>query len=78
MVVPVYNSGSYSYDPVPSIESDLNAFNTVDPRQRNLEDIEIAVKNIERFILSDNSFPELGDKLKVRQGNASFFFFDVS
>ncbi len=43
-----------------------------DPKQKNAEDIELAVKNIERFIVSDNSFPELADKLKIRQGLLRF------
>lgn len=64
MVVPVYNN-SYICEPVPSIEGDSSVFSSVDQRPKNAEDIEIAVKNVERFIIADNGFPELGDRLKI-------------
>ena len=67
MVVPVCNN-SYVYEPVSAIETDSGIFSPIDQRQKNVEDIEIAVKNIERFVISDNNFLELGDKLKIRQG----------
>lgn len=40
----------------------------VDSRQQNVEEIELAIKNIERCIASDSAFPEIADKLKIRHG----------
>lgn len=69
MVVPIY-SDSVLHEPVLSTELDGSHSNTFDQRQRNMEDVEIAVKNIERCMVLDDSFPELADKLKIRQGTA--------
>lgn len=72
MVVPTY-SDSVLHEPVLSTELDSSHSNTFDQRQRNMEDVEIAIKNIERCMVLDDSFPELADKLKIRQGIALSF-----
>lgn len=61
-------SDTFNHEPVHNAEMDTSLLNTMDQRQKTVEDIEIAVKNIERCLVSDDSFPELADKLKIRQG----------
>lgn len=65
MVVPIFaNSSSY-----PTYNSEIEeSVVSIDQKQKSTEDIELAIKNIERCIVSDNSFLELADKLKIRQG----------
>lgn len=67
MVVPTY-SENYSHRPAYPAEME-SSVNSVDPKQKFTEDMELAVKNIEQFINVDNSFPELADRLKIRHGN---------
>lgn len=68
MVVPTYDYTNSSHHR-PAYTSELdNSVNSVDQRQKITEDMELAVKSIEQFITVDNSFPELADRLKIRQG----------
>lgn len=67
MVIPTYTEYS-TQPPAYSNETETTNMISLEQRQRYTELTELAVKNIERYIVADNSFPELGDRLKIRHG----------
>lgn len=88
MVMPLFGD-SYTQDSVHN-SNVSGGVSMMEQKQKNAEDIELAVKSIERCIHNDNNFPELADKLKIRQGEScaisvfcckfsiiKYFFFQV-
>ena len=70
--VPLFNETLNQDVSIQRNERERNSM-MVDSRQQNVEEIEMAIKNIERCIASDSAFPEIADKLKIRHGNTPYF-----
>lgn len=68
MVVPLFGD-SFTQDSVHH-NSNVSGVSMMEQKQKNAEDIELAVKSIERCIHNDSNFPELADKLKTRLGES--------